>query len=282
MSSSESELLAGWCGRPLAETRCVLEASRLLTDPVFAGRDVTRGDGRPVVLVPGFLAGDQTLPVLAGWLHRIGYRPRVCGFIANVSCSDRALDRVERRAETIVRRHGRRLAVIGHSRGGHSARALAARRPDLVSHVISLGTDLQGMFGCSAPALKVVSGVRLILQRTGRARSPSCLSDACQCPFVSDFHAPFPVDQVHLTSIYSKGDGVVHWQTQLVPYADCVEVTGSHVGLIFNRKSYRAIAAALATPALHARGTWPGTNRGEPDEYQCHPVDRPLRADAGD
>ena len=44
---------------------------------------------------------------------------------------------------------------------------------------------------------------------------------------------------MRLTSIYSKGDGVVRWQAQLVPYADCVEVTGSHVGLIFNRKSYR-------------------------------------------
>ena len=138
------------------------------------------------MLVPGFLAGDQTLTVMAGWLHRIGYRPRVCGFIANVTCSDRALDRVERRVETIARRHGRRVAVIGHRRGGHYARALAARRPDLVSHAISLGADLQGMFGCSIPTLKAVSGVRVILRRTGRARSPACLSDACQCPFVSD------------------------------------------------------------------------------------------------
>jgi triacylglycerol lipase len=188
MSCPESEL-GGWWGRPLAETRCVLELSRLLTDPVFAGRDVAHGDGRPVVLVPGFLAGDQTLTVIAGWLRRIGYRPRVCGFIANVTCSDRALDRVERRIETVARLHGRRVAVIGHSRGGHYARALAAGRPDLVSHAISLGADLQGMFGCSTPTLKAVSSVRAILQRTGRARSPACLSDACQCPFVADFRA---------------------------------------------------------------------------------------------
>jgi hypothetical protein len=41
---------------------------------------------------------------------------------------------------------------------------------------------------------------------------------------------------------------VVDWRKQLVPYADCVEVTGSHGGLVFNRASYRAIAAALALP----------------------------------
>lgn len=244
------ELPDPWWGRPLAETRCVLELARLLIDPVFAGRGIPHGDRRPVVLLPGFLAGDQTLAVMAGWLHRIGYRPRACGFIANVTCSDRAVDRVERRVEALARRHGRRVALIGHSRGGHYARALATRRPDLVSHAISLGADLQAMFGCSTPTLRAVSGARAILQRTGRARSPACLTDACRCPFVSDFRAPFPVARVHLTSIYSKGDGVVHWQTQLVPYADCIEVSGSHVGLIVNRRSYRAIAAALATPEL--------------------------------
>jgi hypothetical protein len=55
---------------------------------------------------------------------------------------------------------------------------------------------------------------------------------------------------VWLTSIYSKEDGVVRWQSALVPEADCVEVTGSHVGLVFNRKTYRAIASTLAAPEL--------------------------------
>jgi hypothetical protein len=55
---------------------------------------------------------------------------------------------------------------------------------------------------------------------------------------------------VRLTSIYTKADGVVRWERCLVPYADCVEVTGSHVGLIFNRKAYAAIAAALTAPEL--------------------------------
>ena len=47
-------------------------------------------------------------------------------------------------------------------------------------------------------------------------------------------------------SIYSRGDGVVWWEACVVPYARNVEVTGSHVGLAFNRKAYRAVAEALA------------------------------------
>ena len=54
------------------------------------------------------------------------------------------------------------------------------------------------------------------------------------------------------TSIYSRGDGVVWWASCIAPYATNVEVSGSHVGLVFNRKAYRAIAAALSKPELAA------------------------------
>jgi pimeloyl-ACP methyl ester carboxylesterase len=239
-----------WMGRPLAETRGWLELARLLADPVFYGAGVPHGDGRPVVLMPGFLAGDQTLTVIAAWLRRVGYRPQLCGFVANTGCSDRTLDRVERRVEGLWRSYGRRVALIGHSRGGHYARALAARRPDRVSHAISMGADLQGLLGASAPTVFAVGVARRVVRATGRARRDTCLTLHCGCQFSHDYARPFPFEQVRLTSIYSKGDGVVHWQSQVIPHADCSEVTGSHIGLIFNRKVYRVVARALALPEL--------------------------------
>lgn len=239
-----------WLGRPLAETRAWLELARLLADPVLYGVGIPRGDGRPVVLMPGFLAGDQTLAVMAAWLRRVGYRPRLCGFVANAGCSDRTLDRVERRVEGLSRSFGRRVALIGHSRGGHYARALAARRPDRVSHAISMGADLQGLLGASSPTVFAIGVARRLVHATGRARRDTCLTGHCGCPFSHDYARPFPFEQVRLTSVYSKGDGVVHWQCQVVPHADCIEVTGSHIGLIFNRKVYRAVASALALHEL--------------------------------
>ena len=239
-----------WWGRPVAESRGALELARLSIDPVFLGHGVTRGDGRPVVLMPGFLAGDQSLLVLAAWLRRIGHRPYTCGFVANVDCSDRALDRVERRVEQLYARHRRRVALIGHSRGGHYARALAHRHPDRVSHAMSLGADLQHMLGVSAPTQAAVTVVRRGIGALRRDRADGCLTADCGCAFARDFAAPLPADRVRFTSVYSKGDGVVRWPGSLIPGADCVEVTGSHVGLIFNRKVYRAIGEALALPEL--------------------------------
>jgi pimeloyl-ACP methyl ester carboxylesterase len=229
----------------------MLELARLLVDPVYLAQSgVERGNGRPVVLLPGFLAGDQTLAVMAGWLRRLGYAPHSCGFVANIDCSDRALQRIEGHIDALYRRHGRRVALVGHSRGGHFARAMGARAPDRVSHAISLGADLRGLIGVSVPTLAAVAALRQGLVLTRRARAERCFTAECTCAFARDYARSFPADQVRLTSIYSKQDGVVHWQGAVVPEADCVEVTGSHVGLAFNRKAYRAIAHALATPEL--------------------------------
>jgi triacylglycerol lipase len=249
---SETPPAPAWWGRHLAETRWILEAGRLSVDPVFSGlgESVRHGDGRTVVLLPGFLAGDQTLATLAAWLLRIGYSARTCGFVVNVDCSQRTLDRLERRVEMLHERSGRRVALIGHSRGGHYARALAARRPELVSHAISLGADLRSLLEISVPTKAAIRAAAVVLRCTRRTQHADCLTIDCPCAFVADYRRAFPIEAVRLTSVYSKGDGVVRWQQQIVPEADCVEVTGSHVGLVFNRKVYRAIAAALAQPEL--------------------------------
>ena len=234
-----------WWGRHLHELRWQLEAARLLADPVFYGRGVPRGDGRPVLLLPGLLAGDYTLAPLAGWLARIGYRPAIAGFMFNIGCSERALQQVARRARSLRERHARRVAIIGHSRGGHYARALAARHPELVSHAIAVGGGLLAQQAVSAPTQAAVAAVRAVHRHTtDRRRHRDCLSETCTCPFGADYHAPLP-DSVLLISIYSREDGVVRWQSCVAPEATCIEVTGSHVGLVYNRAVYRAVANAL-------------------------------------
>jgi hypothetical protein len=97
----------------------------------------------------------------------------------------------------------------------------------------------------------MAAAVRLVRawhSRTGDGRANGCLTEGCRCAFTRDYTGPFP-ESVNLTSIYSKEDGVVRWQSCVVPYADNVEVRGTHVGLVLNPEAYVAIAAALASPA---------------------------------
>jgi triacylglycerol lipase len=121
------------------EARLGLELAALRREPVFRERAVE--PGRPVLLIPGFLAGDASLATMTGWLRRRGHRTRRAGIRFNVDCSTRALEALEARLEDLVRAQRAPVAVIGQSRGGTLARALAVRRPDLVGTVIALGSD---------------------------------------------------------------------------------------------------------------------------------------------
>jgi triacylglycerol lipase len=237
-----------WWGNHIRELRWQLDAARLLAHPVLRGKGIPRGDGRSVLLLPGFLAGDYTLATLALWLRRIGYRPRRVGFLTNTGCSERALRRLEERADVLSEDEGRRVAVIGHSRGAHLGKALAVRRPELVSHVIALGGGLSRQTAISAPTAAAVALVRTWHRHTtDRQDRHGCFGEDCDCAFTRDYSAPFP-DSVGLTSIYSRRDGVVRWESCVVPYADNVEVHGTHVGLVLNSEAYVAIAIALAAP----------------------------------
>lgn len=237
-----------WWGNHFRELRWQLDAVRLLTDPVLRGHGIPPGDGRRVLMLPGFLAGDYSLATLAIWLHRAGYRPRRAGFLANVDCSERALQVVEERLEELFEEGGRRIAIVGHSRGAHQAKAIAVRRPELVSHVIALGGGLSRQTAISAPTQAALALVRTWHRyTTDRRERRGCLTEECRCAFTRDYSAPFP-ESVRLTSIYSKRDGVVRWQSCVVPYADNVEVHGTHVGLPLNPDVYLAIAHALAAP----------------------------------
>ena len=184
-----------WWGRTLPEFRFQAEMMRLLVDPVFHGRGVPRGDGRPVLLLPGFAAGDYTLGPMAVWLRRIGYRPSMCGFWLNADCNERAMLRIEKRVDELSEQHGRPLAIIGHSRGGYLAKALAARRPAQVSDVIALGAGLERHLDVSAPAQAAVALFRVVHQRTtDRVRRRGCMTEACACAFTDAFTGPFPDD----------------------------------------------------------------------------------------
>ena len=235
-----------WWGAHVRELRWQLELGRLVVDPIYRGDNVPHGDGAPVVLVPGFLAGDGSLGVMRGWLRRIGYRAYSSGILWTVDCSDRSLDALERRVERIAGETGRQVALIGHSRGGHFVKALSRRRPELVSSAISMGAGLDTPFDISIPTQAMVDAARRVHARTSdRIARNGCFTATCRCRFSEDYAGEFPVD-VPLTSIYSRGDGVVRWRACLVDYARCVEVSGSHVGLAFNRKVYREVARTLA------------------------------------
>src|ERR1039457_3824575 len=115
----------------------------LVRDPVGYGVGVPRGDGHPVLLIPGFTAGDWSLGTLARWLGRVGYRPYLSGIDLNVGCPQRMMEVVGWRVEKIARQSGEPVTIIGHSLGGVLGRAIAAANPPNVSQVVALGSPIR-------------------------------------------------------------------------------------------------------------------------------------------
>jgi triacylglycerol lipase len=228
------------------EARIGLEAAALVRDPIFRGDGMAHGRSRPVLLIPGFLAGDGSLSMMAGWLKRAGYRPSRAGIVSNVNCAGVLLPRLEERLERLVDLQGKRAAVVGQSRGGTLAKVLAKRRPDLVAGVVGLGAP-------QVQPLAVHPLVRLQVEavsRLGSLGAPglfkrSCLKGDCCSSFWEDLAGPL-APGVPLVSVYSKSDGVVEWRSCLDPHAtELVEIRASHCGMAVSRAAWRAVARAL-------------------------------------
>jgi triacylglycerol lipase len=238
------------------EGRLPLEWAALLRSDVYRGDGVPEGEGRGVLLIPGFLAGDSSLSTMTHWLRRAGWWTKSAGIRANVACSGAACRRIEERLEALATDTGARVLVIGQSRGGVLAKALAARRPDLVAGVIGLGSPVRSQLAVHPLVLAQVGVVAAL----GTASAPGffslrCLRGECCSRFRDALAGPFP-PEVGYVSLYSRSDGIVDWRSCLDPAAECVEVRASHCGMSVNADSYRAIAGALRGFDERERTVW--------------------------
>jgi triacylglycerol lipase len=200
----------------------------------------------PVVLVPGFLAGDGTLTLMSRHLRALGYRTYRSTMHANVGCTQQAADALEQRIEAIAAKRGRKVTVVGHSLGGLMARAVAARRPDLVDGIVTLGSPLLAP-GAAHPILLLDLALVVKLQRVGLGRmmGSDCTSGDCARVSWEQSRVRLPRG-VSFTSVFSRRDGIVDWRSCLDPQATSVEVTTSHLGMAFDPVVLDIVAETLA------------------------------------
>lgn len=235
-------------GSAVAEARRLVTRERTLrrsrADLPYVGPHKAAGH-EPVLLVPGFMAGDATLKALHRWLRGEGYRTYRSQIHVNVGCTREAADRLEQRLEQIAERRGRKVSIVGHSLGGMLARGLAARRPDLVHGIVSMGSPVL------APAAVHATLVWDAAMLTRLARiglrglmAEECISGECARASFEESHAPLP-DGVGFTAIYSRRDGIVDWRACLDPAARAVEVPTSHVGMAFDPLVFDEVLRAL-------------------------------------
>lgn len=211
----------------------------------------------PVVLVPGFMAGDSSLTLLARHLRRSGYRTYRSTMHANVGCTQEASYALERRIEAIAIKRDRKVTIVGHSLGGLLARGIAARRPDLVDGIITMGSPLLAP-GAIHSVLAFDLAVVIALRRAGLG---SMMGDDCtsgDCARLSWEESRQDLDpSVVFTSIFSRRDGVIDWRGCLDPGARTVEVRSSHLGMAVDPVVFDIVTETLATAREERRAPAP-------------------------
>lgn len=189
-----------------------------------------RGDGHPVLVLPGLTAGDRSTGPMRGFLRRIGYHVHGWRLGTNMGPTPETVAGLRQRFADLREKHpDETISIVGWSLGGIYAREIAKAMPDAVRQVITLGSPFRDLPGHeSHPAA--------FWRMTGRTPLRVVGDGPLTVPF---------------TAVYTRSDGVVAWRTSVAeagPRAESVEVRGSHAGLGHNPAVLWVIADRLAQP----------------------------------
>jgi pimeloyl-ACP methyl ester carboxylesterase len=217
--------------RVIREVRGLMELPRLLLRFPELVRQ-PRGNGQPVLILPGYGAGDGSTAILKVYLRLLGYRARGWGLGRNTGNAPQLLPPILKRVASLSRRTNQKVNLIGWSFGGYLARELARERADLIGRIITLGTPVVG-----GPKYTIVA-------KTLRRRGIDVDAMAAAIELRNRILLSTPV-----IAIYSRADMVVAWQACIDRNAanvEHVEVRTTHLGFGFSPEVYKIIAQRLA------------------------------------
>lgn len=239
------------------EWQATQEYWALREHPVYRGEGVKSGEGRRVLVLPGLFGNDLYLYTLRDWLSRMGYRPMASTILWNAGCPRRLLAEAERPLQAALSNTEDKIAIVGHSRGGLLAKALASRYAERISQIVVLGSPLGGMLQAgpqnmqayAEAMLQSPSPARRFVFSVGRSASrfldPDCDSPTCDCEYMKLLFEPLPA-HINLTSIYSTEDPIVPPALAHVNQGNNIQVQGTHAGLTFSAEVFPYLAELLA------------------------------------
>ncbi len=223
----------------LGEIRAAREPLRLpLRTPSLVRSP--RGDGAPVVVVPGFGATDASMAALRGFLRRLGHDARPAGLGRVSDDVDAQRVRLGEMLHVLHDESGRRVNLVGWSIGGVVSREAARDRSHAVGHVVTFGTPVEG-----GPSYTSLSN-RYTREELEAVR------DRIDERSVDPIESP-------ITAIWSRRDGVVAPDACIdhrSPRVEHVEVTSTHLGMGLDPDVWAIVADRLAS-ATHDRSRRP-------------------------
>ncbi|HET8970322.1 MAG TPA: alpha/beta fold hydrolase [Candidatus Nanopelagicales bacterium] len=185
----------------------------------------------PVVLVPGFLAGDFAMRPMSDALRAAGHWTGRSGIAPNVGCTLTLAAALTERVAQVAQDRGSPVALVGWSRGGTIGKLVALRRPDLVASLITLATpNLDPLAVNATLARELALLTRLRALGVPGLLGEDCIAGDCAAQVRDELAVDLPADLPYL-SVFSTSDGVVDWRACLDPAAEHQEVDATHMAM---------------------------------------------------
>jgi pimeloyl-ACP methyl ester carboxylesterase len=236
---SHTELSAPAKWRMATEWRALGEAGLSIGAWPLLCTLAARGDGHPVLVLPGFLAGDASTYLTRRFLHAAGFDAYAWDLGRNMGGIRGRRAELGARLETIAEQTGSRVSIVGWSLGGVFARDLALRYPGLVRYVIGLASPL-------SRDMRTANTGKLYTRA-----APGDTDDAGESGMLAEEFDRLDSDLAcPSTAMYSRCDGIVNWKTCLIRENDRSEnlevVASTHTGFGVNAAALYAVADRLA------------------------------------
>ncbi len=231
----------------LLEPRALLEAA-LLPASLPLLMQAPKGDGHPVLLLPGFMADEKSLFVLKAFLEHKGYNVHTWGFGRNLGFRSKHASALPQKIRYLHYTTGRKVSLVGWSLGGVFSLYGAENALDCVRNIVTLGSpvSMDASGSQSPPAMKAL--YRLVSHKLGSAAHT-------MAPRAKNLREHRRL-AVPTSCLYSLSDGVVPPQEATIDgdpaLHENIRVPGSHIGLGFNGIVLSVVADRLAQP----EGQW--------------------------
>jgi hypothetical protein len=227
----------------LLEGRGLLEMA-LLPASLPLLMEAPHGDGHPVLLVPGFMAGETTLIGLKLMLQNKGYDVHTWGMGRNMGFRSKHANALPQKIRHLHYITGKKVSLVGWSLGGVFSMYGAQNSLDCVRSIITLGSPVSVDAEGSQSPTAVKALYRLVSHRLGAGAH-------VMQPKVKVMRERRRL-AIPTSCLYSVTDGVVPPQEATIDgdpaLHENIQVPGSHIGLGFNGIVLSIVADRLAQP----------------------------------
>jgi len=195
------------------------------------GEPLIDGKNQPVLLVPGYRAGNVSMEIIKKFLKHNKFNAISWSQDYNNGHVEVMLEKLKEDVIHYQKKYNSKIHLVGWSLGGYLSREAARDLPDFVQSITTLATPIHG-------------GPKYTIAANENVQNGFDI-DHIESVVTERNLRPIPVP---ITAIYTKNDSIIDWRTCIDPHItdeDHFLVSTTHLGVIWSPEVFQIIVKRL-------------------------------------